>query len=82
MINNTTRKKALARLRRTSAQVGGIARRVEEDRHCPDLLRQLATARAALGQSGNLAARVSDAMAAGMVQVLSRDGRMGRRAED
>ncbi len=39
---------ALARLRRIEGQVRGIARMVEEDRYCVDVLNQTAAVRAAL----------------------------------
>ena len=40
------------RLNRISGQIGGIKRMVEEDRECPDLLMQIAAARAALAKLG------------------------------
>jgi DNA-binding FrmR family transcriptional regulator len=39
---------ALKRLKRLEGQVRGIARMVEEDRYCVDILTQVAAARAAL----------------------------------
>ncbi|UWQ22089.1 metal-sensitive transcriptional regulator [Jannaschia sp. W003] len=39
---------ALARLRRVEGQVRGLARMVEEDRYCVDVLTQIAAVRAAL----------------------------------
>lgn len=71
MMNDATKKKVLARLRRIAGQVEGIARMVEEDRYCVDVLLQIAAAQAALGQAGKLVLRshvetcVSDAMATG-----------------
>jgi DNA-binding FrmR family transcriptional regulator len=71
MMNDATKKKVLARLRRIAGQVEGIARMVEEDRYCVDVLLQIASAQAALGQAGKLVLRshvetcVSDALAAG-----------------
>jgi DNA-binding FrmR family transcriptional regulator len=71
MMNDAIKKKVLARLRRIAGQVEGIARMVEEDRYCVDVLLQIAAAQAALGKAGKLVLRahvescVSDAMAAG-----------------
>ena len=42
------RDKALARLARVEGQVRGIARMVEEDRYCVDILTQTAAVRSAL----------------------------------
>jgi DNA-binding FrmR family transcriptional regulator len=44
----TTKKKLLDRLGRVDGQVRGIARMVEEDRYCIDVLTQLQAVRAAL----------------------------------
>jgi DNA-binding FrmR family transcriptional regulator len=71
MMNEATKKKVIARLRRIAGQVEGIARMVEEDRYCVDVLLQIASAQAALGQAGKLVLRshvetcVSAAMASG-----------------
>jgi len=71
MMNEAIKKKVLARLRRIAGQVEGIARMVEDDRYCVEVLLQIASAQAALGQAGKLVLRshvetcVSDAMAAG-----------------
>lgn len=46
------RKRTLTRLRRISGQVDGIARMVEEDRYCIDVLTQVSAAQAALGKVG------------------------------
>jgi DNA-binding FrmR family transcriptional regulator len=43
-----------ARLRRIAGQVGGIHRMVDQDRHCVDVLLQVAAVRAALDQVGKL----------------------------
>ncbi len=40
----------LGRLARVEGQVGGVARMVQEDRYCIDVLTQIAAARAALEQ--------------------------------
>lgn len=49
-----TRRKAqlLARLRRVEGQIRGLQRMVEEDVYCPDILTQVAAARAALDRVG------------------------------
>jgi DNA-binding FrmR family transcriptional regulator len=43
-----TKEQLLARLTRAEGQVRGVARMVEEDRYCMDVLTQIAAARAAL----------------------------------
>lgn len=71
MMNDATKKKVLARLRKITGHVGGIARMVEEDRYCVDVLLQVASAQAALGKAGKLVLRahvdtcVSAVMASG-----------------
>lgn len=71
MMNDGTKRKVLARLRRVAGQLAGIARMVEADRYCVDVLLQLSSTRAALGQAGKLILRshvetcVSDAIATG-----------------
>ncbi len=71
MMDDETKKKGHARLRRIAGQVEGIARMIDEDRYCVDILSQIASAQAALGQVGKLLLRahvetcVSEAMAAG-----------------
>lgn len=71
MMDDATKKKVLARLRKIAGQVGGIARMVEEDRYCVDVLLQVASAQAALGEAGKLVLRshvdtcVSAAIASG-----------------
>jgi len=44
----------LARLRRIEGQVAAVARMVDEDRACVDVLTQIAAVRAALGRTGQL----------------------------
>lgn len=56
-MDSGSRKKLVARLRRISGQVEGIARMIENDRYCVDVLLQIAAARAALGQAGALVLR-------------------------
>lgn len=71
MMDDATKKKVLTRLRKIAGQVGGIARMVEEDRYCVDVLLQIASAQAALGEAGKLVLRshvdtcVSAAIASG-----------------
>ena len=71
MMNDATKQLALARLAKIAGQVEGIARMVNDDRYCVDVLLQIASAQAALGQVGKLVLRshvetcVSDAFAAG-----------------
>lgn len=57
MMDDATKRKVLTRLRKIAGQVGGIARMVEEDRYCVDLLLQVASAQAALGEAGKLVLR-------------------------
>jgi len=63
--------KIVDRLRRIAGQVEGVARMVEQDRYCVDILLQIAAAQAALGQASKLVLRshvetcVSDALASG-----------------
>lgn len=70
-MNDGTKKNILARIRRVAGQLEGVARMIEEDRYCVDILLQIASAQAALGQAGKLLLRshvetcVSDVMASG-----------------
>ena len=57
MMTDPGKKKVLARLRRIAGQVEGIARMLEEDRYCVDVLLQVGSAQAALGQAGKLVLR-------------------------
>jgi DNA-binding FrmR family transcriptional regulator len=71
MMNDATKKKVLARIRRIAGQLEGVARMIEEDRYCVDILLQISSAQAALGQAGKVVLRshvetcVSDAIATG-----------------
>jgi DNA-binding FrmR family transcriptional regulator len=71
MLHGTAKNKVLARLRRIAGQVEGVARMVEEDRYCVDVLLQIASAQAALGQAAKNVLRshvetcVTDAMTSG-----------------
>ena len=70
-MNDATKQEVLARLGKISGQVEGIARMVKDERYCVDVLLQIASAQAALGQVGKLVLRshvetcVSAAFAAG-----------------
>lgn len=71
MMNEATKQKVLARLRKIAGQVDGVARMVEQDRYCVDVLLQVASAQGALGEAGKLVlcshveTCVSSAMASG-----------------
>ncbi len=49
-MNQTTRKTCITRRARVEGQVRGIARMVEEDRYCIDVITQLRAVRAALNR--------------------------------
>lgn len=53
-LDETGRRKMLDRMRRIEGQIRGIARMVEEERYCPDVLVQMA----AVGESLRASARV------------------------
>jgi DNA-binding FrmR family transcriptional regulator len=57
MMESVLKEKLVARLRRISGQVEGIARMIENDRYCVDVLLQIAAAQAGLGQAGALVLR-------------------------
>ncbi|MEN9578425.1 MAG: hypothetical protein RJA70_1434 [Pseudomonadota bacterium] len=71
MMDDSTKMKMLARIRRVAGQLEGVARMIEEDRYCVDVLLQIASAQAALGQAGKVVLRshvetcVTNAMATG-----------------
>jgi DNA-binding FrmR family transcriptional regulator len=71
MLHGTAKNKVLGRLRRIAGQVEGVARMVEEDRYCVDVLLQIASAEAALEQAAKAVLRahvescVTDAIASG-----------------
>lgn len=46
------KERLLARTRRIQGQINGVARMIEEDRYCIDILNQIAAARAALDAVG------------------------------
>ena len=54
MMNESTKEAVLRRLRRIAGQIEGIARMIEQDRYCVDVLLQMASVQAALGQAGKL----------------------------
>ncbi len=51
----STKPKALKRLARIEGQVRGVARMIEEDRYCVDVVRQIQAIRAALSSLEKLA---------------------------
>lgn len=71
MMNDATKKTVLARIRRIAGQLEGVARMIEQDRYCVDILLQIAPAQAALGQAGKVVLRshvetgMTDAVATG-----------------
>jgi DNA-binding FrmR family transcriptional regulator len=71
MMNDVTKQKVVARIHRIVGQLEGVVRMVEEDRYCVDVLLQIASAQAALGQAGKVVLRshvetcVADALAIG-----------------
>ena len=52
-MHNASHKSSLPRLRRIEGQVRGIARMIEEDRYCIDILVQLRAVQAALAKVEN-----------------------------
>jgi len=70
-MDEPTREAALRRLRKIGGQVEGLARMVESDRTCVDVLLQIAAVQAALGRVGTLVLGshvetcVADALASG-----------------
>src|SRR5687768_7372830 len=68
MMNDATKQKVLARIRRIAGQLEGVARMIEADRYCVEVLLQIASAQAALSQAGKVVLRshvetcVTDAM--------------------
>jgi DNA-binding FrmR family transcriptional regulator len=71
MLNEETRAKALARLRRIEGQVQGIQRMVQEEQYCVDILLQLSAVQGALEQvrklllGRHIESCVADAMRSG-----------------
>ena len=54
MLDQRSKKKIDARLRRVEGQVAGIQRMIEDDRYCVDVMLQIAAVRSALGRVGQL----------------------------
>ncbi len=54
-MKSETKPKALQRLARIEGQVRGVARMIEEDRYCVDVVRQIQAIRAALASLEKLA---------------------------
>ncbi len=54
MLDDSTRKKLLARLRRVEGQVGALRRMLEGDDYCVDVLLQISAAQGALGKVGQI----------------------------
>lgn len=71
MLNEETKRKALARLRRIEGQVQGIQRMVEKEQYCVDILLQLSAVQGALEQvqklllGRHIESCVADAMRSG-----------------
>lgn len=53
-MDDDTRVKALARLKRIAGQVSGIQRMLDDDRYCVDVLLQVAAVQAALLETGRV----------------------------
>lgn len=53
-MNDESRAKVLARLKKVAGQVAGIQRMVEEDRYCVDVLHQISAVEGALDKVGRL----------------------------
>jgi DNA-binding FrmR family transcriptional regulator len=53
-MNTATKSKVVSRLQRIAGQVEGMGRMVESDRHCDDVLLQIASVQAALNQVNKL----------------------------
>lgn len=54
MLDEETRKKLVARMRRAEGQLAAIRRMIENDEYCVDILLQLSAARGALGKAGHV----------------------------
>lgn len=68
MLSADEQRKLTARLRRIEGQVAGVARMIDEEQYCVDVLLQIAAARAALGRVGRLVleSHVNSCVAAAM----------------
>ena len=71
MINEETKRRALARLNRIEGQVQGVRRMVEEEKYCVDILMQISAIQGALEQvrkillGRHIESCVAEAMASG-----------------
>ena len=71
MINEETKRRALARLNRIEGQVQGVHRMVEEEKYCVDILMQISAIQGALEQvrkillGRHIESCVAEAMASG-----------------
>ena len=54
MLDETTKKKLQARMRRAEGQLAAIRRMIENDDYCVDILLQLSAAQGALGKAGHV----------------------------
>ncbi|MBI2879927.1 MAG: metal-sensitive transcriptional regulator [Candidatus Rokubacteria bacterium] len=78
MIDQETKTKALARLRRIEGQIQGIQRMVAEGEYCVDILLQCAAVQGALGQvqklllGRHIESCVTDAMRSGSARERAR----------
>lgn len=74
MLDPDEKKKLLTRLRRVGGQVEAVARMIDEDEYCVDILMQLSAATGALGKVGQIVLEnhlktcVQDAMTKGRQQ--------------
>lgn len=57
MLDSETKRVLRARLRRAEGQVQAVARMIDADRACVDVVHQLAAAQAALGEAGEVLIR-------------------------
>lgn len=73
MIDEQTKQRALARLRRIEGQVQGVGRMVNEEKYCVDILMQISAIQGALDQvrkillGRHIESCVAEAMASGRV---------------
>lgn len=58
MMNAEAKKAVRARLRRIAGQVQAVERMVDADRHCIDVMHQLAAVHAAIGKVGEIVLRI------------------------
>ena len=71
MMDETTKKKLLARLKRAEGQISAVRRMVDEDAYCVDILTQISAAQGALGRvsqillGGHIEHCVTDALSSG-----------------